>query len=101
MLCAKHRGRPREDSDADVLGYKVYRVLGGNHIVRTFRRDPLSLRRGENCGMDGPLKAFREHDPLVVCQILQADAFLASHWVSFWKSYIRGGFSKWHTCDLN
>ena len=100
MPTAKHGGKSRKDSDTKAFGYQVHRMFGSHHVVRTLRRDPLSLGRVHDCGMDGRLKAFREYDPLVVCQILKRDLFLVGHRMSYRKNDTQRSSRKCHSGDL-
>jgi hypothetical protein len=46
------------------------------------------------------MNSFRKQNPLVLCQILENQAFLVSNRVSLWKCSVELSGSKWHSGDL-
>jgi hypothetical protein len=94
------RHRLRKDGDAYVVRYQVHCLLWRKDIVSMFGGDGLTSGCIHNRLMQEWMNPFRKQNPLVLCQILENQAFFVSSGVVLWKCSVERSRSKWHSRDL-
>src|SRR5438552_17413038 len=92
--------RLREYRDAYMLRYELDRLLWRNDIVSVLGDNRFTSCCIHDCLMHKWMNPFRKQNPLVLCQILENQAFFVGSRVGFRKCGVERSGSKWHSRNL-
>jgi hypothetical protein len=83
-----------------MLRYQVNCLLSRNNIVRVFWTDSPALRRVDDCVMNNGMDSARQQNPFIVCQILDAYAFVLGSRMGHWEDRIERRHREWRRSYL-
>ena len=91
----------REDRDAYMLGYEFNSLLWRHDVVSVLGDDRFTSCRIHDRLMHERMYPFREQNPVVLCEILENQAFFVNSWMGFEKSSVERSPSERYSRDLN